>query len=595
MVISWFFNLLFFAVPLFFWPRTSEVFEFNKVLLVYGFTVLIVAVWLGKMISQKKIIFHRTTLDIPILLFLATQALSTIISIDSHTSFFGYYSRFHGGLLSLISYALLYWAFVSNMDKQKTLTAMYYALSTGVIVSIYGIFEHFGYSVSCLFITGRFDVACWVQDVQHRIFATLGQPNWLAAYLVALTPLTWAFAAKKKSGYWIMASVLFYTTILFTKSRSGLLGLGVAFAIYWLFNLWKNKKHFIILTASYLFLTAIVGTSFTQAPTAQGPALETGGTESGDIRKIVWKGALDVWRANPILGTGVETFAYSYYQFRPAEHNLTSEWDFVYNKAHNEYLNFLANTGLVGTTAYLTLIGASLFVLRKNIALLAGYVSILITNFFGFSVVPVALLFFLYPAWALTLQTPNPKHQTLNKFKLSNYQKGLIAFVLLVTGYLLLITIRYWQADFAYNQKTFASLTRAIKLRPAEAVFYDRLARIKTDLALASEDTSLAQEALADMQKAVDLSPRNVNIRRSQAGAYIMLAKLDPNYLLEAIKTLTNRQVLAPTDVKTLYHLGLTYARIGDVPRALELLDKALDLKPNYQDAQLAKEELEKL
>ncbi|MDO8734650.1 MAG: O-antigen ligase family protein, partial [Elusimicrobiota bacterium] len=44
-----------------------------------------------------------------------------------------------------------------------------------------------------------------------------------------------------------------------------------------------------------------------------GTQLENGGTESGQIRLIVWKGALEVFKHYPIFGSGVETFAYSYY------------------------------------------------------------------------------------------------------------------------------------------------------------------------------------------------------------------------------------------------------------------------------------------
>ena len=154
-----------------------------------------------------------------------------------------------------------------------------------------------------------------------------------------------------------------------------------------------------------------------QRPTAsQGTALETGGTESGSIRKIVWTGALRIWQANPknfLIGTGPETFAESYYQFRPIEHNQTSEWELLYNKAHNEFLNYLATTGLLGLLSYLLLliIQFSVFIKKSpnieyrtlNIALLAGWLTISITNFWGFSVVIMQLFLFLFPAIAITL------------------------------------------------------------------------------------------------------------------------------------------------------------------------------------------------
>ena len=48
-----------------------------------------------------------------------------------------------------------------------------------------------------------------------------------------------------------------------------------------------------------------------------GPALESGGTESGQIRTIVWKGALEIFKHYPLLGTGPETFAFAYPMFMP--------------------------------------------------------------------------------------------------------------------------------------------------------------------------------------------------------------------------------------------------------------------------------------
>ena len=114
-------------------------------------------------------------------------------------------------------------------------------------------------------------------------------------------------------------------------------------------------------------LTAKQLTSSEAAPsqeisTGQPAAGALGGTDSGQIRLYVWQGALDIWKAYPLFGTGVETFAFAYYQFRPAEHNLTSEWDYLYNKAHNEYLNYLATTGALGLGSYLLFIGVFIFI-----------------------------------------------------------------------------------------------------------------------------------------------------------------------------------------------------------------------------------------
>ncbi|TAN35170.1 hypothetical protein EPN27_04380, partial [Patescibacteria group bacterium] len=107
---------LFFVTPLLMLPITSELFEFNKMLFIYLMTVVVLVAWTVRMIWHRKIILKRSLFDVFFILFLFSQLLSTIFSIDRHTSFFGYYGRFNGGLLSIISYMILYYAFVSNIS-----------------------------------------------------------------------------------------------------------------------------------------------------------------------------------------------------------------------------------------------------------------------------------------------------------------------------------------------------------------------------------------------------------------------------------------------------------------------------------------------
>jgi len=632
-IIFWQFAFLLFLVPLILWPFTSEVFEFNKMVLVYILTILIAASWVIRMIYEKKFIFRRTILDIPLLVFLGSQLISTLFSIDPLTSWLGYYSRFNGGLISTICYLLLYWAFVTNIDSKKTGKLIYVTFVSAALVSIYGVLEHFG-----------IDKSVWVQDVASRVFSTLGQPNWLSAWLVALMPITWVFLIKsniKTKSFWIylLLSALYFWTLIFTKSRSGLLGFGVTFLVFWPIYFWMNrkelKKHvipFIVIGSSLLTICLISGTQFSPsvfslikhsvsqpATQPQGPALEIGGTESGSIRKIVWKGALQVWLHYPIFGSGVETFAYSYYMFRPIEHNLTSEWDFIYNKAHNEFLNMAANSGTIGLISYLVLIGFSVFQILKvktqksdngfdilNLALFSGYASLLVTNFFGFSVVPTQLQFFLFPAIAFALTKDEEEKKKNERVFLSNNQKTVIGAVLLFAFYLIILISRYWYADFLYstgngyksvNKPDLAArfFTKAVNLQPNQAIYHSDLAASYANLALffnqqkqTDQMTQFSNMAIDQIEKAVALSPANVNLKRTKFGVYVVLSAINPNYLIDAKNTLEAAIVLAPTDAKIYYNLGLVYARTGQMDLALSTLKKTVELKANYKDARLA-------
>ena len=118
-IIEYSFYLLFFLVPLALTGDTSELFEFNKLWITFILTIIIGAAWITKMIVKKEIRIQRTPLDIPIVLFLISEVISTFLSLDMHTSLWGYYSRFNGGLFSILSFIFLYYAFATNLLPEK--------------------------------------------------------------------------------------------------------------------------------------------------------------------------------------------------------------------------------------------------------------------------------------------------------------------------------------------------------------------------------------------------------------------------------------------------------------------------------------------
>ncbi len=629
-----FFYLLFFLVPIILWPYSYELFEFNKIITIYIFTILITFTWISKSILEKKIIFRRTILDIPLLIFLVTQILSTLVSVDIRTSIFGYYSRFNGGLLSLISFSLLYWAFVSNIKYKESINLIKTLITSLILVCVYGILEHFG-----------IDKDIWVQDVSERVFSTLGQPNWLAAFVVAVIPLTYTFILKNKKQKLLMeiVSVIFFLTLLYTKSRSGFLGFSFASLIFWIgiflitsFNKDKSQnkkmlKIFLIINLTFLVINLFVKTPWTpnilsfmnqekteiSTPVTQnnsGTVLETGGTESGTIRKFVWQGAIDIWKAYPILGSGVETFAFSFYKYRPKEHNLVSEWDFLYNKAHNEYLNFLATTGALGFLSYLTLITLIIIQFIRSIrkddqnkffhlAFLSGFVSILVTNFFGFSVVPVNLLFYLYPAISVVLSSEDKEEKKENNQKSIPFQKVSLFILSAITLFLLNSIGHYWLADLnfakakrlndaGYYSKAREYLIKAVKYSSKEAIFWSELSENSTDLSIVSKETKdeensnkLVESSITELKTSERLSSKNIGVLRQIVSIYIKLSQIDIDYLYKAKDYLEKIIELSPNDAKLYFNLGIIYANSTDTQKAIEIMEKAIYLKENYKQA----------
>ena len=690
--------LLFALVPLLLTPVNYELFEYNKMMAVYGITVVVTVAWLVKMISAGEVRIAKTPLDIPIVLYLGSQLVSSLFSIDPHVSWFGYYSRFNGGMWSVISYVLLYYAFVSNVDRVISdkrdfslftfhFSLLKVALATGSVVALYGVAERLG-----------IDKHLWVQDVQNRVFSTLGQPNWLAAYLVALIPLASGFGLKaqfpnhndqqgKKTFYWSLGFViwtltaaLFFLVLLFTRSRSGLLGFAVADLVFWglvLFGSSRLPKQnqgtalkrvgvpFFLLHFSFFLIVFLNGThidavdrwatlgawksrlsstaqpadhsAVTNEATASGyvaPLLESGGTESGKIRRYVWQGAISAWRSSTktmLIGTGTETFAFAFYQFKPKGHNLTSEWDFLYNKAHNEYLNYLTTTGVLGLGSYLLFFGS--FVLwfvkvqmsklkaqsnvkaqsSKNsldfgfdwkfdiwileLSLFAAWLSILVTNFFGFSVVVTQLFLFLFPAIIIAGNIRSDQHAVLVSlpFLASTHKRRIAAFIVMVAGLVIATRIGLlWYADTLFASGYRASridsyvqaadnIERAIALNPGEPLYYDEAGSALAGLAILAIEQKDATGAAAFIKQsvrasdtAITISPNNVNFWKTRTKIY---------YTFSAFE---HAQKLSPADPKIPYNLAILTGRNGQNDRSIELLKHTIDLKQNYRDAYYA-------
>ncbi len=640
-IIRWGFYLLVILVPLILTPWNYELFEYNKMLVVYGLTAIIMAAWATKMAVTGEIKIAKTPLDIPIALFVFSQLVSTLFSMDPHVSWWGYYSRFNGGMWSIVSYVLLYYAFVSNVKILHISKFLKVTLTTATVVALYGVAERLG-----------IDKNLWVQDVQNRVFSTLGQPNWLAAYLAAITPIALSFGVLKKRGWQLgfALSVLFFLVILFTRSRSGLLGFAVADGLFGLLLFLKSRTRFfyISLTAFHFALLVIVLVNGTHidaidkwimhAPssvvaTPSGTLLETGGTESGTIRKYVWEAAITAWQnttKTKLIGTGTETFAFAFYQFRPKEHNLTSEWDFLYNKAHHEYLNYLATTGVFVLGSYLLFIGvfivwfirvhSSLFTVHgkaKNIALsslaenselftinsalFAGWASILVTNFFGFSVVITNIFLFLLPAIVISSTIEQSNNVTI---RIPASWKGLSQGTISALCVIILVILgRDWYADSLYasgyreshaGQYAAANrdLSQAISLHSTEPTYHDEASSVLASLALAaaeSKESTIAAElmkkSLLESDIAISSAPRNVNFWKTRTKVFYSLSSFDPQFNQSAIDALEKARALSPTDPKITYNLAILRGRQAENNAAISLLKETIDLKPNYRDA----------
>lgn len=148
--------------------------------------------------------------------------------------------------------------------------------------------------------------------------------------------------------------------------------------------------------------------------------------------------------------------------------------------------------------------------------------------------------------------------------------------VILTTSYLLLATAKYWLADYFYAKEDVASLEKAVALSPAEAIYHDKLA---------TEYAQFAPElAAAELEKSINLSPRNVKLLKSAASTYDDMGNQE-----KALEIYQKLSELAPTDAQVWYQLALTYAKLKNFDESKAILAKVLVIKPDYELARKLK------
>lgn len=116
----------------------------------------------------------------------------------------------------------------------------------------------------------------------------------------------------------------------------------------------KSRSTTILLSSLLVIDIAIVGTFFGVEKVAERLQNTTASKESRDE---VSRDTFQMWQQNPVFGIGAGAFEYTYPAYRGDDVHTRK----LYDHAHNDYLQFLAEYGLVGFMALLIAAGWSFF------------------------------------------------------------------------------------------------------------------------------------------------------------------------------------------------------------------------------------------
>ncbi|PJE62542.1 hypothetical protein COU88_04435, partial [Candidatus Roizmanbacteria bacterium CG10_big_fil_rev_8_21_14_0_10_39_6] len=250
---------MFFIIPLIFSIQSNELFEFPKMLSIYLY-----ALALAPLAAYRTYYYFKQQLPISaplkillgsLGLFILSQILSTLFSIDKHVSIFGYYSRFNGGLMSLLAYSALGISTYVLLSRKDIHTVFRWGIFGGIVTALWALPSHFGYDIICFITSKQLNAACWTNafDPTQRIFGTLGQPNWFAAYLliqlslvlyfiVTEQKLVTKFSARINTIFLTACATLYSLEMVWTRSRSAYIAFGIIATLWLLYSIKLRKK-----------------------------------------------------------------------------------------------------------------------------------------------------------------------------------------------------------------------------------------------------------------------------------------------------------------------------------------------------------------
>lgn len=197
--------------------------------------------------------------------------------------------------------------------------------------------------------------------------STFGNTNYFAGFLVMMLPLTatYMLLQKHRSLKQIMTAIVSLIIIVFlikTKSRSAWVGASISLIVLFWFN-FKIKHMRWVLLGLISAGIIIAGLIFPDEVGQRIGSLFDPDTPSSFARRLYfYTGAARAFFDSPLLGNGIGNFILFLPRYRSPEYWMVKAEDIVPH-AHNEYLEILSETGVIGFVAFVVI----LFFLARSI------------------------------------------------------------------------------------------------------------------------------------------------------------------------------------------------------------------------------------
>lgn len=624
--------ILIFLMPILFLPWTANVLEFNKQALLIGAVFVALFAWMLRVLVSGKISINVSWIHLPMIVLFLIYLISTIFSLWPYGSFWGWPQVTSESLLSLLGLLLFYFLLVNVFEKKEIFYALSLFVLSASLAIIYGILQ----------LLGKFLLPIGFTKIAS--FNTVGGVNNLGIFTAGLLPLiVMGLVQSKKNVYRILfiAALAVSAVLLFLINFQiiwWLVIIGAALLIAFgaqRRDVFDNRW----LTLPMFFLALALLFSFLrfQIPGIPEPPLEI---------FLKHKPSLDIslqaLRENPVLGTGPGTFIYNFSKYKALSFNQGAFWNTRFDWASSKALTIFGTGGILGTLAFLGLIGffvffgiKSLFIRRQasdnfwflEAGALISFLVLTVGFFLYSSNLAIDFSYFLILGSLASLFSPVKKEFMLEPSSLITlgitfaftivFIFGLGVFILEAQRYIASVSYLKGIKFLQDNQRQLAlvQMERSVRMAPGNDFYWRELSQVylqelneiagRTDIPQEEATKQLQlyiNNSVNSAKAATETNPKNVSNWSVRGFIYQSLIGIVGGTADWAITCYERAGELEPANPYFPTQTGNSLLKKATVSSqeerekliqgAREKFEKALELKPDYVPAQTALDRL---
>ena len=311
------------------------------------------------LITGKRLDLRREYILLALIGFLLAITVSSVFSAARTHSFFGDFERMGGvwAWLHLAGFFLL----LRTLDEKYITWLLHMALAVGVGASVHAIVTRISYPES---------------------LTIAGNPGLFAGYILIGLALA-VYLANRYGRYgwlYLVVAAIELAALFIARNRSSVLGLlagGSTAALVFAIGAGRRRRRLIPPAVAAVLVVGVVATIMmlrtggtarvpVRVPAVLSRIAETdfGGVDAP--RTFQWEASLAAFRERPLLGFGLENHHLVWSaHFDPRSEQIGVG---VFDRAHNQYLEILATTGIFGAVAFVAIWGAIAYSLRRAYA-----------------------------------------------------------------------------------------------------------------------------------------------------------------------------------------------------------------------------------